>query len=566
MKNQAVLLTKSYNFWAHLFTFLQKSIYLRLNPYSTMTKISQYVQSVLLTLLCCTAPSVAAPVADDDVVILFDNDVHGSMVGYPKMAALKQEMQRITPYVDLISLGDFAQGGPLCSVSHGKYAIDVMNLVGYDYVTLGNHEYDYGLEQLKMLTDSLHAETLLCNFRDLHTDSLLYKPYVVRKFGNLKVGLIGAVAPVTKTNNSPEIFVDSLGNDIFTFGRPHFYDIIQHYIDETRRLGADVVILLGHLGDLEITIETSEETIRRTRGLNAVLDGHAHHVINQQMTNADGDSVLLVSTGSNFQHIGRLVITQGGQCTADLIAVPSYNNQVKAVSELIQRFEGSFDNLPAIAHADFDLCGFDRAHDTYDRNCQTNLGLLTADAYRVMTKADIGWINAGGIRAGIPAGKITFKELLGAFPFENQVCVAEFTGQQILDALEFGFYRAPADNGSYPQLSGIRFDVDLSATPVVECRAEDGEFMGIGDGPRRIHGAEVLDRQTQQWLKLDPQKAYTVASIDFILLRGGCNGMLRNGRIVQDNQMKDTQILEDYLVKVLHRTVPERYQDIRVKL
>lgn len=566
MKNPAVFLTKSYIFGLYLFAFLQKSIYLRLNPNSVMTKTTRYIQSALLTLLCCTAPGVAAPIADNDVVILFDNDVHGSMVGYPKMAALKQEMLRITPYVDLISLGDFSQGGPLCSVSHGKYAVDVMNLVGYDYVTLGNHEYDYGLEQLKMLTDSLHAETLLCNFRDLRNDSLLYKPYTVRKFGQVKVGLIGAVAPVTKTNNSPEIFVDSLGNDIFTFGRPHFYELIQHYVDETRRLGADVVILLGHLGDLEITVETSEETIRRTRGINAVLDGHAHHIINQKMANADGDSVLLVSTGANFQNIGRLVITQDGQCTAELIAVPDYNNEVKAVSNLIQYFEGTFDNLPAIASSDFDLCGFDRAHDTYDRNCQTNLGQLTADAYRVMSKADIGWINAGGIRAGIPAGKITFKELLGAFPFENQICVAEFTGQQILDALEFGFYRAPDDNGNYPQLSGIRFDVDLTATPVVECRAEDGEFMGIGDGPRRIKGAEVLDQQTQQWLKLDPQKTYTVASIDFILLRGGCNGILHGGRIVQDNQMKDTQLLEDYLVKVLHRTVPGRYKDIRIKL
>lgn len=566
MKNPAVFLTKSYIFGLYLFAFLQKSIYLRLNPYSVMTKTTRYIQSVLLTLLCCTATGVAAPIADNDVVILFDNDVHGSMVGYPKMAALKQEMLRITPYVDLISLGDFSQGGPLCSVSHGKYAVDVMNLVGYDYVTLGNHEYDYGLEQLKMLTDSLHAETLLCNFRDLRNDSLLYKPYTVRKFGQVKVGLIGAVAPVTKTNNSPEIFVDSLGNDIFTFGRPHFYELIQHYVDETRRLGADVVILLGHLGDLEITVETSEETIRRTRGINAVLDGHAHHIINQKMANADGDSVLLVSTGANFQNMGRLVITQDGQCTAELIAVPGYDNEVKAVSNLIQYFEGTFDNLPAIASSDFDLCGFDRAHDTYDRNCQTNLGQLTADAYRVMSKADIGWINAGGIRAGIPAGKITFKELLGAFPFENQICVAEFTGQQILDALEFGFYRAPDDNGNYPQLSGIRFDVDLTATPVVECRAEDGEFTGVGDGPRRIKGAEVLDPQTQQWLKLDPQKTYTVASIDFILLRGGCNGILRSGRIVQDNQMKDTQLLEDYLVKVLHRTVPDRYKDIRIKL
>ncbi len=505
--------------------------------------------------------AVADEITNGDVVVLYDNDVHGHMVGYAKIAALKKEMLRKTPYVNDVSLGDFAQGSALVSVSHGQYAIDVMNKIGYDYITLGNHEFDYGLEQLQQMVSSSTAHTLLCNFTDLRTNKRVFPAYAVRQLGDLTIGYIGITTPVTKTSDSPEIYIDSLGNDIFTFHRDEIYELVQSYIDTVRSLGANFVILVSHLGDNPVTIQTSEETIRHTRGLNVILDGHAHHVIPSRIIqDADNHPVLLSSTGAHFLNIGRLVIKPDGSCSSELIPVSQYPYEDKSVNQLINTFEETFDRLPTIANSKYDLAGFDRLHDTYYRNCQTNLGTLSSEAFRAMTQADIGWLNAGGIRNSIPAGKITFKELLSAFPFGNRVCVAEFTGKRILDALEFGVCVAPADNASYPQVSGLKFDLDLSVTANIIMEESGENFERIGEGPRRVSNVQVWSRTNKQWEPLDLEKTYSVASIDFILLKKGCYGMLSNGKILRDDQMLDTQLMENYLTRELHGVIPESYE------
>ncbi|MBQ0058164.1 MAG: bifunctional metallophosphatase/5'-nucleotidase [Bacteroidales bacterium] len=517
----------------------------------------KYLLLCLLSLACSL--SMADTIGKDDVVVLFDNDVHGHVQGYPKIAALKDEMLRITPYVSLVSLGDFAQGGSLNSVSHGQYAIDIMNRAGYDLVTLGNHEFDYGLEQLDLLTSSLNARTLVCNYRDLRTNTLPYKPYSIRQFGNLKVGFIGALAPVTKTSDSPQSFVDADGNDIFTFGRPDFYSVVQKYVDEVRGLGADVVVLLAHLGDNDFFTETSEETIRQTHGINVVLDGHAHHVIPARyIADQKGDSVLLASSGAHFENMGRLVIHPDGKCTTDLIPVADYHRERLSVSLTIESFQETFRHLPAIATCEFDLVAFDKEHNTYDRAMQTNLGSLCSDAFRILSKSDIGWINAGGLRASIPSGKITFSELLAALPFENSICVAEFTGRQIVDALEFGVCHAPEDNGSYPQVSGLLFDLNLNVTANI-VTDDAGNLIRVENGPRRVTNVRVLNSNSGLYEAIDPDKTYSVASIDFILKHRGCNAMLENGHLIKDDQMIDTQLIEIFFSEHLNGVIGSKY-------
>lgn len=515
---------------------------------------------LLLTLLLAAPAIQADNITDGDIVILYDNDVHGRMYGYPKMAALKDEMLRTTPNVLLVSMGDFSQGGPLCSISHGEYAVSVMNRVGYDYVTLGNHEFDYGLDQLDKLTSSLTARTLVCNYTDLRTNSNVYAPFAIRKLGGKSIGFIGVVAPLTKNSDSPQSFIDADGNDIYSFGRPDFYGVIQRTVDEVRRHGADMVILLGHLGDNPFFIETSEEAIQLTNGIDVVLDGHAHSVIEgRHLNNKDGQDVLLSSTGSHFQNIGRLVIRKDGSMSTELISVPSYKNERQDICQLIDSMQSTLNNLPTIAKTDFDLVGFDMSHGTYDRAMQTNLGSLCADAFRIMTGATIGWINAGGIRGSITAGDITFKDLLSVLPFENQVCVSEFTGQQIADALEFGIYRAPADNGSYPQVSGLKFDIDLNVTSAI-MTDEIGRLHSVED-PRRISNIRYLNTTTGKYEPLEMDRYYTIASIDYMLKNYGCYGILKNGTMIQDDQMIDTQIIEEFLTKHLNGVISPEYSN-----
>ena len=328
-------------------------------------------------------------------------------------------------------------------------------------------------------------------------------------------------------------------------------------------MGVDLVILMAHLGDIDSSYETSEIAIQQTHGIDIVLDGHAHHVIEgRHIRNAKGDSVLLVSTGSHFMNIGRIIIGPDGKFKSDLISIPSYKGKDPSVEKLIASFQKAFSNLPVIAKSPYDLAGFDQEHDTYDRNCQTNLGSLCADAFRVMSRTDIGWVNAGGIRGSIAAGNITFKELLNAFPFENKICVSEFTGQQIIDALEYGVSRAPDDNGNYPQVSGLTFDINLDVEPNVQNSA-NGSFLSIGEGPRRVTNVKVLNTKTDQYEPIDLSKKYTLASIDFILMKGGCNGMLSNGHLLADDQMVDTQLIEDYLRTYLNGVVDDSYRKVK---
>ena len=522
---------------------------------------------IFLTLYCrCGIGNVqAVEIEKEDVVILFDNDVHGYMVGYPKIAALKKEMLRKTPYVNVLSLGDFSQGSALVAVSHGMYAVDVMNKIGYDYITLGNHEFDYGLEQLDHMVEALHAKTLLCNFTDLRTNRRVFPAYSIRELGDLTIGYIGITTPVTKTSDSPEIYVDSLGNDIYTFHRENLYELVQSYVDTVRSMGANFVVLVSHLGDNIVVTQTSEEVIRRTRGINVVVDGHAHHVIPSRiLQNIDNQPVLLTSSGAHFQNIGRVIIKPDGQCSSDLIAVSQYPYEEKSVNRLINTFEEAFDHLPTVATSKFDLAGFDKIHDTYYRNCQTNLGTLCCDAFRFTTRADIGWLNAGGIRNSIPAGNITFKQLLGAFPFGNHICVAEFTGQRIIDALEFGVRRAPDDSGNYPQVSGIRFDLDTTVTANIVIKEDN--FVKVDEGPRRVSNVQVWSKTNNRWEAIDPQKIYSVASIDFILSKRGCNSILSDGKMIKDDQMVDTQLMEYYLTRVLNGSIPESYSVFKPKL
>ena len=118
-----------------------------------------------------------------DVVIVYDNDVHCTVDGYAKLAAVRNAYRKETPYVTTVSCGDFVQGDVIGSVSRGASIVDIMNRVGYDVVTLGNHEFDFGVPHLFALTDSLKAEVVDANFRDLKAERFPFSPYTIKQYG-----------------------------------------------------------------------------------------------------------------------------------------------------------------------------------------------------------------------------------------------------------------------------------------------------------------------------------------------------------------------------------------------
>ena len=511
----------------------------------------------LLAVLLCACQSVKKP--DHDIVILFENDVHCAIDGYTKFGALKQEMLAQTPYVAVVSAGDYVQGAALGSITKGESIIQIMNAVGYDVTTIGNHEFDYGVDQMKHLMSELKANVVCCNFTDLN-DKLLFDPYVIKQFGDVKVAFIGAATPTTFTSSTPTFFEDSKGNLMYSFHSEDCYKRIEQAAKEARSQGADYVIVLSHLGD-DTEIDNSVNMIRNTSGIDAVLDGHQHHIINQTVTNKSGKPIHLASTGTAFLRMGKLTINTEGQISVELIRTDSYKNKSEEVAKVIADIEEQLqDKINAVVgHTDVPLTMF-RFNDRETRRGETNLADFLTDAFLAETGADVAMMNGGGIRNQIDAGPITFGEIYSVMPFNNTICMIECTGQQILDALEAGVSLAPEENGSFMQVSGMRYTYDPSIPSTVKYDANN-MFVGIA-GDRRVTSVEVMNKETNEWEPLDLNKTYTVGGQSYILQNKGAEGIFMTAKKVpceSCGNRSDVQAVIDYLQKIGGKITMRQY-------
>lgn len=187
------------------------------------------------------------------------------------------------------------------------------------------------------------------------------------------------------------------------------------------------------------------------------------------------------------------------------------------------------------------------------RSGETNLGDLTADAYRAELGADIGLSNGGGIRSVIKPGNITYNDTLAVFPYGNMGCVIEATGQQIKDALEMASRNCPEESGAFLQVSGMTYTIDTSVKSGV--RTDDkGSFINVS-GPYRVTDIKVAGEP------IDLSKTYTVASHNYMLKQGGDGMTMFNGcNVVRDEVMVDVDILSAY-IRQLGGTVTSEYAD-----
>lgn len=531
---------------------LRKDGYLCASNVYVMKIYSQiWKLTVLLVSLMTSATEICGQLLPQydkkDVVVYFDNDVHGVIDGYAQIAWLRDQTLQQTPNVLMVSMGDYAQGSIFCFDSHGEHIIDLMNTAGYDIAIPGNHEFDYGLKQLKMFSDRFKGNMVLCNFRNVRTGEDFFPQYAIREMGPHRIAFIGIVSPVTETNDSPQSYFDERGRRVYSFFTKGLSIRLQQTVDSVRSLGANMVVVMAHLGDNAYSRASSEEILRSTNGIDVMLDGHAHSVIPSRMVpNKDGQSVLLSSTGWKFENIGRLVIHPDGSCVTDLIATSSIEQTSKSVTLAIDALKKDMNTETVLGRTDYSLLAFEKSTNTYDRNMQTNLGDFCSDAFRISMKAEIGWLNAGGLRAGIPAGEITVGQLLTTFPFEDSACLALFTGQQILDALEYGVSRYPEDSGSFPQVSGLRYKIDPTIPSPVH-QDELGVMLSIMPSKRRIYDVEVLDPRSGIYVPLRADRRYRVASFDYMLRYGGCGGSLSGGQIISEDEPLDIQIFEQFL-------------------
>ena len=524
---------------------------------------------ITFSLVLCMARSVFTGVGyatdTDTVVILYENDVHCAVEGYSKLAAMKNELSETYTNVGVVSVGDFVQGGTLGAVSKGEYIVNLMNKVGYDAIALGNHEFDYQLPRLNELNAMSNTKFISCNFQKIGEDKSYFEPYTIVSYGNVDVAYIAITTPETINSSSPAQFKNDKGELIYTFNESKLYDIVQTNINAAETAGADYVIALSHIGyDESGNLADITDVIENTDGFAVVLDAHSHSVIEEKVIkDKSGDDVLLTSTGTKFEYIGKLTIKNGAFDT-ELVEVESYTKTDPVVDAYITEINENYAQLGnrKIGESKVEFITHDKDGNRLVRNAETNLGNFCSDALRVMTGADMSFVNGGGLRAPMESGDITFNDIFSVFPFNNQIVTAEISGQILIDFLEMAVMTYPEEDGSFPHMSGVTFSVNKSIPTSVKVDA-NGFFEKV-DGAYRVYNVKVLDKTSGEYKALDPNGKYVLAGFNYFLLDfGGGMTMFKDAKILDAEGTLDVELLENYIVEHLGGVIGEEYAEVK---
>ena len=511
-----------------------------------------------------------------EIVILYTADVHCGVdkgFGYAGLQQVRDALLARGYEVILADGGDSVQGEPIGTMTRGEAILDLMNEIGYDVAIPGNHEFDYGMEQFFLLKEKADYPYISCNFN--RQGELMLEPFVIRELAGRKIAFVGVTTPETLTSSTPRYFQNESGEYVYGFFQDEsgdgLYTAVQTAVDNARAEGAEFVIALAHLGNqAECSPWTYADVISHTNGIDVLFDGHSHDTDQVVMKNKDGQEVIRCATGTKLVNIGWCRIDAQGEITSGLY---TWSNTESAPvllgidNEMSRAVAAKMDSLndvlrEVVAATAVELTIFDpEAVDSNGnpirmiRRAETNLGDLCADAYRDQSGADIAFVNGGGIRVSLPAGDITFSDILRVHPYGNYLCVAEVTGQQILDALEWGARAVPGEVGGFLQTSGLTYEIHTYIEH--SCLSDEmSMFKGVA-GERRVKNVMVGDEP------LDPERVYTLAATDYILIdRGDGYSMFAGSPLLQNSVKLDNQVLIDYIVGTLGGVVGEEYSDL----
>lgn len=509
-------------------------------------KLSFLLIVLLLLVVAVSAQDEEEPFA---LTIMHTNDVHGHHEpqsdgngGAARQATVVEQIRAEAPNNLLLDGGDRFTGTLFHVQYRGQDSAQIMNMIGYDAMTLGNHEFDDGSEVLAAFIDALEFPVVTANV-DFSEDPLLagkVNPYVILDVGEEQIGIIGLVTPETEILSKP--------SDELVFE----YDLIgvtQAQVDALTAEGVNKIILVTHIGygaDLEVAQGVS--------GVDVIVGGHTNTFLSNSyagalgeyptvLESASGEPVLVVQASTQTVYLGRLDVEfdSAGLLTSwegDAILLSKYISPDPDVSDLIAGLAGPIAELQAqpVGDTTVALTG------TNPRTCRTEeclLGNLITDALMVETGAQIALQNGGGIRADIDEGEISLGEVINVLPFGNLVATFELSGADVIAALENGVSQVALDEnnvpmvdgaaGRFPQVGGLRFTFDATQEP-----------------GSRIVSVEVW--QDGEYVEIDPDAMYTVASNDFMLQGGDGYEILETNAVNAYDQGRPLdQVVADYI-------------------
>ena len=517
----------------------------------------------------------------EDIVIIHLNDVHCGLndtIGYDGFVLYRNELKEKYNYVISVDVGDHAQGGVLGSITEGEAIMEIMNQIKFDVITVGNHEFDYGIEQLNKLNSQMTTKYICANFCYKKDKTNFFdEAYKIIEADNVKIAFIGIVTPLTFSKTYISTIKDENGEAKYDLlsDNDELVTTVQRYIDEVRNdKNADYVILLTHIG-MNVEDYTSNGLISKLKNVDAVLDGHTHRVYNTTSKDLENKDVYFSQTGTKLANIGELIIkTDGTISTRNIEEVPEPTNQTSAkkisrgnvdrwvdtdmnnfINKLWENHGEKLNNV--VGNVDYDLRirpeNSSDSHAIYCRYKECTLGNLVADAFKTVVSADASIVNGGAIRSSLLKGEIKTKDIIEVMPFYNSVYVKEVTGQCILDALEFGVRQMPKAFGGFPQVSGITFNVKnyINSSVVTD---SNGMFIKV-DGERRVYNVKINGEN------LDLNKNYNISCSDFILAGGDGYTMFSDFKVVNESLFADSDALSYHINSNLNGTVPEMYKN-----
>ena len=436
--------------------------------------------SVLLAMAMVLSLTVTGFAADTDseakaemagkTVILHTNDVHGAIEGYAYITALKADYEAKGAEVILVDAGDYSQGEVYVSDTKGLDAVEMMNVTGYDVVTLGNHEFDYGYAQLKENMTKADFKILCANVYGEDGTPIFDANYTYTTKSGVKIGFFGMETPEAQTKANPAL-IKGLKFDT------DLKAVAEKQLEALK--DDDVVIALSHLGvDDSSKPYTSYDLYNAAKGIDFIIDGHSHSVMTK---GKNGEPIQ--STGTKFANIGVIVIDDASKKieSNSLYEIKEDTAKDAAVAAAAQKIIDRIDKEygAVFAKSKVELNGAKAPNG--NRDGETNNGDLITDAmlWKVMQNKEgltvnedhvVAITNGGGIRAAIKVGDVTKKDIKTVLPFGNTIEVIYVTGTELLEALEASTFCVPESIGGFPQVSGISYTISTGA--VYDANAE----------------------------------------------------------------------------------------------
>ncbi|ADQ46760.1 5'-Nucleotidase domain-containing protein [Caldicellulosiruptor kronotskyensis 2002] len=464
--------------------------------------------SIILTYIPISSAASSTKIID----IVEITDLHGYLYNTVKMqdrstlkqqigAILANEIKKIknsNPNTIILAAGDMFQGTPVSNILKGKPVIDMMKNIGFDAMTIGNHEYDWGIDAVidtkrKTLKNS-DIPVLGANIYDKNTKKIVNycQPYVVVNKANTKIGIIGVV----DNKEFPNIILPAYIKNV-EFKDPVF--IVNNLARKLRSEGVKIIVVLAHMGGYmnnNILTGNIAEFAKNVKGVDIILGGHTHSVVN---TKINGIPVCVANCqGKGYIHI-KVKLKNGvanvvKQEYVDITPLFNISNPPmdKEVLEVIEKADKQVSRKfsKVIGTAVSDITREQRAKPYGD----SALGNWATDAIREFAHTDFAFTNNGGLRIDLKKGPITLGDIYQLMPFDNTIVILKMKGSQIKTILE----EAVQDNGKGIQVSGLTFKYDMKKPSM----------------------NRVYDMKMSNGTPIEMDKVYTVATNNFMATGG----------------------------------------------